>query len=301
MSNRWSRFLYVLWVYTLLVILWGAWVRISHSGDGCGDHWPLCGGEFIPEFAEKKTWIEYSHRLMSGVYGLIVIFIFVRFRGFASAAVRRLNALLLVFMLSEALLGAALVKGQLVTVNDSVIRLFVMSLHQINSFMLTGVTFLFYLTLRRELNRESRPLTFRAPWLLGIFLVLPLTGAIAALSTTLFPSLSLWQGILQDFSHDNHLFIKLRILHPLLASAIAAGFIIWCFQRNLNRLALEFLGAFGVGIITLLTLSPVYLKLAHLLIAHVLWARLLLALSAFPASPAAHSDELPSRPDSNSR
>lgn len=264
----------------MLVILWGAWVRISHSGDGCGDHWPLCGGDYLPDFSQKKTWVEYTHRIMSGLYGLIVIYIFASFRRHSSALVKKLNLFLLLLMLSEAILGAILVKGHLVTINDSVLRLFVMSLHQFNSFMLTGVTFLFYTVISRQLNKIS----FYNPLLLLLFVVLPITGAIAALSTTLFPSISLWQGILQDLSSETHLFIKLRIIHPLMACIIAGGFIIWCYSKNLNRLAIEFLIAFSIGVVTLLTLSPFYLKLAHLLIAHILWARLIYIFVNFPDS-----------------
>ena len=52
--------------FTILSILWGAWVRISGSGNGCGSSWPLCGGVIIPEAEHKKTWIEFIHRLMTG-------------------------------------------------------------------------------------------------------------------------------------------------------------------------------------------------------------------------------------------
>ena len=283
-QNKWSNILYILWVYTLIVILWGAWVRISHSGDGCGDHWPLCGGELIPDFSHKKTWIEYAHRLMSGIYGLMVIFIFFSFKRVSSTLstplVRKLSWYLLILMTSEALLGAVLVKSQLVSLNDSVLRLLVMSLHQINSFLLTGVTYLFFIVHRQKKNT----LQFAYPKFLILFLLLPLTGAIASLSTTLFPSMSLWHGILQDFSINTHLFLKLRVLHPVLASLIVSGLTAWCFSKNLNRLGFDFLLAFTVGIVTLLTLSPVYLKLAHLLIAHVLWARLLYTLINLPDS-----------------
>lgn len=278
--DLWPRLLYILWLYTLLVILWGAWVRISHSGDGCGDHWPLCGGDFIPDLTQKKTWIEYSHRLMSGIYGLVVIFIFIKLRKNSELLVRKFSWILLLLMSTEALLGAVLVKGQLVTQNDSVLRLLTMSLHQLNSFLLTGATFLFYLVLKKP----SAQLKIANFYLLLVFALLPLTGAVAALSTTLFPSVSLWQGILQDFTGEPHLFVKLRVLHPLVASMIATVFVFWCYSRNLNRLAFEFLIAMLVGAVTLLTLSPVYLKLAHLLIAHLLWARLLYTLVNLPDS-----------------
>lgn len=278
-NSSWPRWLLALWIYTLLVILWGAWVRISHSGAGCGDHWPLCSGEIIPDLTNKKTLTEYLHRLMSGFYGIAVFFVFYRLRKSDNSQVRRLSHLLFFFTISEALLGALLVKGELVTVNDSVTRLIVMALHQINSFMLTGVSYLLYECHRAQWTelRINKTLTF-------LFLLLPVTGAIAALSTTLFPSVSLWQGILQDFSSENHLFVRLRIIHPALALGISFLFIYKSFQSQQSRLAYEFLLAVAVGVVTLLTLSPLYLKLAHLLIAHGLWARVLYTFVSRPDS-----------------
>lgn len=280
-TKKYSRVLFYLWIYTLLVILWGAWVRISHSGDGCGDHWPLCGGAVVPDFQQKKTWIEYLHRLMSGSYGLIVVYLFFKFRNSnVSHYTKKLSLALLVLMITEALLGAILVKGKLVTTDDSVLRLIVMSFHQLNSFLLTGVTFQFYLALKNEPSeikiKSLKPFIF--------FLLLAISGAIAALSTTLFPSISLFQGILNDFSSDSHIFVRLRIIHPLLASIIATSFMIWLYVNNHSRIAIEFLIAIFIGVITLLTLSPVYLKLGHLLIAHLLWARLFYLLVNSPDS-----------------
>lgn len=270
-TKKWSQILFYLWLYTLLVILWGAWVRISHSGDGCGDHWPLCGGQVVPDFTHKKTWIEYMHRLMSGSYGLIVAYIFIKIKNSSlSSFTKKMNWLLFSLMISEAILGAVLVKGQLVTTNDSFMRLIVMGFHQLNSFMLTGTTYLVYLCLKNEPHKIEFK-TFK-PFL--FFILLAVSGAIAALSTTLFPSISLFQGIVSDFSSDSHPFVRLRILHPLLASTIATSFMVWLFMKNQSRFAFEFLFAIAVGIITLLSLSPVYLKLGHLLIAHLLWARL---------------------------
>lgn len=270
-TKKYSQIIFYFWMYTLLVILWGAWVRISHSGDGCGDHWPLCGGEFVPTFNQGKTWIEYFHRLMSGSYGLFVIYFFFKIKkSIVTSFTRKLSTGLLILMISEAILGAILVKGQLVTTNDSFIRLIVMTFHQLNSFLLTGITFLFYLALKNEPS-EVKITTYK-PFI--FFILLAVSGAIAALSTTLFPSISLFQGILNDFSSDSHVFVRLRILHPLLAVIIATSFVVWLYSKNQSRAALEFLFAIFIGVVTLLTLSPVYLKLAHLLIAHLLWARL---------------------------
>ena len=39
-------------LYNILVILWGAVVRATGSGAGCGSHWPLCNGEVLPRTAD---------------------------------------------------------------------------------------------------------------------------------------------------------------------------------------------------------------------------------------------------------
>ena len=266
---KYKNWMILFWVFTLVVIAWGAWVRISHSGDGCGDHWPKCLGEFIPDATETKTWVEYSHRLTSGLYGLIVIFLAWKFgRSNTPATTRKLSWTLLLLMLIEAGLGALLVKKNLVTVNDSIERLVVMSLHQLNSFLLTGVTYVLALSFFKKVE-------FKLSSKVILFLIICMTGAIAALSTTLFPSISLLEGILKDFHEDSHIFLKLRILHPLLAVSIAGYLAYYFFDKNKTRLALEFFIAIIIGIVTLLTLSPIGLKLTHLLMAHYIWARLL--------------------------
>lgn len=263
-----KKIFFIFWIYTLIVIFWGAWVRISHSGDGCGDHWPLCTGEFIPDFTHQKTFIEYFHRIMSGAYGIIVLYFFFKLKKHLRLEIRKLNSALLGLMISEALLGALLVKLKLVSVDDSYLRLLFMSLHQLNSFMLTGVTYLLYKSFDPEFK-------FQFSQKMILFLMVSVSGAIASLSTTLFPTISLFQGILADLNQASHPFIKLRIVHPLLALSIMTGFIIWLHIKNQMRLALEILFAMCIGIITLITLSPVPLKIIHLGIAHVLWARFL--------------------------
>lgn len=267
-EKKTSRLLFAFWVYTLIVIFWGAWVRISHSGDGCGDHWPLCTGEFVPDLTQTKTFIEYFHRIMTGAYGLIVFFIFYKLRKASRPVVRKLNVALLVLMITEALIGALLVKLKLVSVDDSYQRLLFMILHQLNSFLLTGVTYLLFKSINPDFN-------FKLSKKLLLFLAVSVSGAIAALSVTLFPSVSVFQGIMDDFSHDSHIFIKLRIVHPILAVTIMSGFTIWLFMKNQTRFSLEVLFAMFIGFITLVTLSPVALKIAHLGLAHILWARFL--------------------------
>lgn len=274
-DSKLSRGLYLFWIYTLLVIAWGAWVRISHSGNGCGDHWPLCNGDFIPNLEIKKTLVEYSHRLMSGAYGLIVLWIFYFFhrRKNTHLLSKKMSLYLLAFMILEALLGALLVKQNLVTVNDSIFRLVAMSLHQLNSFLLTGTTYLLYKSVSQDLNIRFTKLNIS-------FLILAVSGAVASLAGTLFPSTSILEGILKDFSEHSHLFVRLRILHPVFALLSISSIIYWLNTKANNskadtHLAIKLFLAMAVGIITLITLSPIWLKIAHLMIAHFIWSEIL--------------------------
>jgi cytochrome c oxidase assembly protein subunit 15 len=56
----------------LLVLVMGAAVTNTDSAEGCGRSWPLCHGQFVPEFT-LATAIEYSHRAVSGIEGVLVL------------------------------------------------------------------------------------------------------------------------------------------------------------------------------------------------------------------------------------
>ncbi len=56
-----------------LLIVLGGWVRITGSGMGCGDDWPLCNGRLIPPLSDTATFIEWSHRLVALVVSLLVV------------------------------------------------------------------------------------------------------------------------------------------------------------------------------------------------------------------------------------
>ncbi len=309
---------YALWLllYTLLVILWGAWVRISHSGDGCGDHWPLCNGEFIPGTTTfvpaKKTWVEYTHRLMSGSFGLIVTWFFWRSRKIFSAnhPARKAAMASFIFMITEALLGAKLVLFGLVMKNDSPLRTFAMSLHMLNSLLLVASIALLWESAkpttwsRRDTSTWLLLQTKASQWigqhlkkiLIGIgalFMLLAVSGAIAALASTLFPSESLLDGLLQDLNADSHYLIRLRILHPLMGVLVGSGLGItgWLIaqlaesskalaplKKAGERLALICFLAVPFGMLTLLSLAPPWMKIVHLLIAHSVWICLVLLI-----------------------
>lgn len=268
-NQKIARYLYLFWVYTLLVIVWGAWVRISHSGNGCGDHWPLCQGDIIPDLTDKKTFTEYSHRIMSGLYGILAFVIYWVFRKkMYSENTRKLGLALLIFTIIEALVGALLVKQSLVTVNDSIFRLVVMGLHQINSFLLTGTAFLLYLSVKDNIRLKWTPE-------LILFMCIVAAGAIASLSNTLFPSENLMAGIKQDFQESAHIFVRLRFIHPVLALSFSTVMIYLLYKKDQSAMAFRFLLAISVGALALLSNHVTFIKLLHLVIAHYLWCSLL--------------------------
>src|SRR5207237_1948730 len=71
MTRRYARLAWTAAACTYLLIILGAVVRITGSGLGCGEHWPLCNGRLLPPL-DLPTMIEYGHRLAAAaVSGLV--------------------------------------------------------------------------------------------------------------------------------------------------------------------------------------------------------------------------------------
>ena len=253
--------------FTLGVILWGAWVRLSHSGDGCGSDWPLCKGALIPQ--EQSALIEWIHRLTSGLSFLFILGLFIlAFNIYPKKhLVRRLSVYALFFVSVEALIGAILVLASLTESNPSSLRLGVFLFHLINSLLLVKALTLCWKGTYFDKFKWKKP----AVYFLIAFPCLILTGGIASLAGTLFPSQSLSEAFLLDWLPSSHITLKLRPLHPLLAGIfiIFFGFFMKPI-RIYRRLFYCFIFAFLFGLATLLSLSPLVMKLTHLLIAYLL-------------------------------
>src|SRR3954468_7664101 len=73
MTRRFSTLAWSAAVSTYLLIVLGAVVRITGSGMGCGDHWPLCNGHLFPPLDDIGTVIEWSHRLVAALVSVLVI------------------------------------------------------------------------------------------------------------------------------------------------------------------------------------------------------------------------------------
>ena len=292
--SRVQFWLYALLFYTLLVILWGAWVRVSFSGDGCGTSWPLCHGQVIPKGADGKTWTELFHRITSGIYGLIVLGLFSwshlskKARDGLSSEFRFWTKLALFFTITEALLGAKIVLFGLVADNDSVFRSISMALHFMNSAILVACVCkcAFFAGApqwqKRSLTDFERSLCRTSIWVLGFFFIMGATGTVAALSNTLYPADHLLQAIMEDFHPDSHFLVKLRGLHPSLGLIGGAVLLTYSWQlidsqrdhrlyRNHAIFLLLIFTNILVGAFTILLKAPLILKIMHLVLAYGIW------------------------------
>lgn len=298
--SRLAKFAWIVLGYTLLVILYGAWVRISGSGAGCGDHWPTCHGEMVPRSATVETWIEYGHRLTSGVLGplcvtLVVWAWLIRRRSEPGKDRRNASVILfwacvtLLFVLFEALIGAGLVLAELVGDDDSGARAIVISLHLVNTLVLTAACALTAwfasgypvpdVVAARFENKKALLIV-----LAGLLLV-SATGAITALGDTLFPvqpttSGELWARVRDDLGPGAHFLVRLRAVHPALAIAVGV-YAAYVGQRFTNRegvtaqlgqlFALAVWGQLLLGSVNILLSAPAWLQLVHLLGAQLVW------------------------------
>lgn len=230
-SRAFTRYAWSLVCFLVLVILWGAWVRISGAGAGCGNHWPTCNGVVLPIAPSTKTLIEFTHRLTSGLcLPMVLVMLGWAWRLFPKGhGVRKASVITLVFLLSEAALGAGLVKFELVADNASVARAITAALHLINTFTLAGAA-----TLAAWWSNHSAPHPWQhaAPvkWALltalGLILVSSMSGSVTALGDTLFPTSIFVEGGLmarlkEDLSGSTHFLVQLRLIHPVLAVGTA--------------------------------------------------------------------------------
>src|SRR6266478_415247 len=137
-ETRFARYAWSALAFHLGVILWGAFVRASGSGAGCGQHWPLCNGQLFPRTPLTATIIEFSHRLTSGIAVVSVLVLVVwAFREFPRGYGVRGGALLaLASTGTECAIGAALVLLRLVGSNESFARGLWLGAHLVNTLFL---------------------------------------------------------------------------------------------------------------------------------------------------------------------
>ncbi len=293
MSARPSWFPAVAWLFTLYllgVILFGAWVRITHSGDGCGANWPTCQGVVLPEDPSDATRIEFTHRVTSALCGLWGILLLLwSWRRYGRGPVTTAVGLTLLFIVFEGAIGAGLVLGGLTGDDDSAARAVVIALHLTNTLALTACAALAAWRagdLRRVGFSRRRRAAFAVG--LGVVVATAMTGAVTALGDTLFPQPVSDGGVflaevLADISAGNHFLVRLRVIHPVVAVG-AAIYLVWLLRIEANRWArgalLLTVAETAIGAVNIALGAPGWLQLIHLGVAQALWMSLVLAFAS---------------------
>jgi len=300
--TRFARFAWALLAYDVGVVAWGVYVRATGSGAGCGRHWPLCNGEIVPRAPRVQTLVELSHRLSSGGALLLTAVLL----GWALLAfppghrVRKGAAVSMALMAAEALIGAGLVLFELVAHVASLKRGLSVCLHLVNTLVLlasTALTAWWASGGARVRVRGQGTVAWAAAAPLAAMFLVGASGAVTALGDTLFPASSIAAGLAQDLAPGAHLFVRLRALHPLLASATAAAIFVASGAQRALRPARSVritslltsalvLAQVGAGLLDVALLAPVWLQLVHVVLADFVWISLVLtAASALSVAP----------------
>ena len=303
--NNFTRYAWFVLAFLVLVVLWGAFVRATGSGAGCGSHWPLCNGVVVPREPQIETLIELTHRLTSAFSGILVLgMLFWAFRLFPKGhIVRKAAAYSTVFIITEGLVGAGLVLFEWVADNESVARAISMAVHLVNTFLLLAAVTLtaWWAGAGSDFRLQLRG-HGRAGRLIGIavflLLILGVSGAITALGDTLFPKGELREGIAANFEATAHFLVRLRIYHPVIAAL--TGLYLWLaapvialerpgigplFFSNAIRVLIVI--QLVAGVVNILLNVPIWMQLVHLLLADLLWIAVVLLGASALSQPVA--------------
>jgi heme a synthase len=287
-----TRFAWSVVAYHVAVIGWGALVRATGSGAGCGQHWPTCNGQVVPRSPAAETVIEFTHRVTSGL-ALVLVLVLLAWarRSFPRGhPARRAAAFSLLFIVTEAALGAGLVLFGWVASDASAGRGWAMALHLANTFMLLAALALTAAWSRREGGAAIGARSGPSPLLvlgLAATVLAGVTGAVAALGDTLYPATSLATGLRQEFEGGASLLLRLRAMHPFVAGV--ACFLLVMGVRRAARtrpephvrgaalaVATLVLLELALGAFNVLLLAPVWLQIVHLMVADAVWISVVL-------------------------
>ncbi len=316
MKTHFRSYAWAVLVFHLRVVVWGAFVRASGSGAGCGERWPLCNGQIVPSTPLTATLIEFSHRLTSGVALVSVVVLAIwAYRVFPKGhGVRRGALLALVCTIIECAIGAALVLLRMVAANASLSRGLWLAAHLMNTlFLLAALSVTAWLATTDDEPRFHYPQLQRLRQVFALstvgFVIAAILGGFAALGDTLVVSTSLTEGIRADFSPFSNIFVRLRILHPIVAVALAVCLLVIAIRvtasNRTTAVAKRLSATMGVlvilqctfGIANIALKTPTWLQLLHLVTADLLWIVFaLLAVESVPWARRSPSAGLPRVP-----
>ncbi|MBN8634960.1 MAG: heme A synthase [Anaerolineae bacterium] len=274
---------------TVGLIVFGAVVRVTDSGLGCGNHWPLCNGTVIPPLDNLTAWIEWLHRLFAmliGVFGLGTLIVAVR-------AYRKQNRGALTFTVIAAVLFAVQSGlGAIVVVFD--LPPTFVTLHLGTAMLLLGALLVAAIvaTYKQPAQSENQRDSFTTLTYIttALSLVIILTGALvrgsgATLACVDYP---LCNGSVLPLDQGQLQIIHMTHRYSVAALGISLAMLVWSAWRArqagpVRRLALlslvMYLAQATIGALFVLTAASPLWGAAHVGFAAATWA-LLVALSA---------------------
>ncbi|MFT3766242.1 MAG: COX15/CtaA family protein [Minicystis sp.] len=284
--QRLRRFSWATLGVTLAVILWGAYVRVSGSGAGCGKEWPICKGKLLPTMTSLEMMVEYAHRASSGfVTALVVIQLLWVLRTVPRMHPARKGAIVSTFFIvTEGAVGAAIVLFDRVAQDKSAARAAWMSLHLVNTFLLVAslACTAWWISGRPmpRLRGHGTVGGLVAGGFAGL-LAVGVTGALTALGDTLFGAKSIAEGVAADFSPTAHFLQQIRVSHPIVAALVGVYLLyargaIAARRGPLAQKLSAGLGALVVtqlllGVVNFMLLAPAWMQMVHLLVADLVW------------------------------
>jgi heme A synthase len=270
---------------TVGLIVFGAVVRVTDSGLGCGNHWPLCNGTIFPPLDNLTAWIEWLHRLFAvliGLFGLAMLVVAIRDYRKQNRGVLVATVLAAILYAVQAFLGRAVVledlRPALVTLHLGIAMLLVGGL-------IAAWAGAIYAPKQRYPRDSFTALVYITT---GLALVIILTGALvrgegASLACTDWP---LCNGSLLPFDQG-----RLQVYHMVHRFAVGAlgvslALLIWSAWKNrsgqMRRLTVfagvMYLCQAGIGALFVLSRAEALWGAAHVGFAAVTWV-LLVVLS----------------------
>jgi heme A synthase len=235
--------------------------------------------------------IEFTHRITSGIALLLVIALVVwAFRAFPKGdLVRRAAGWSGIFIITESLIGAALVLLGHTALNPSVSRGITLTIHLINTmFLLGALTLTAWWAGAESVGAGKRAMRGAFFGAVAGFLAAGVVGAIAALGDTLFAPGSVAAGFSADFAADAHPFVRIRVLHPIIAviaGLYLAAIAVQVLSSTTATSVAKRLGALLIGLVVIQFLAgglniyllvPIPMQMVHLFLADALWISLVL-------------------------
>ncbi|HET7541227.1 MAG TPA: COX15/CtaA family protein [Polyangiaceae bacterium] len=296
--SRFARFSRALLGYTLGVILFGAAVRITDSGAGCGQHWPTCNGDVLHVPKSVTTLIELTHRVTSGLSVLAILALLIgAYRLYPRGHSVRASAVFsFVMILVEALIGMLIVLMRWVVHDASFGRILALPLHLVSTSLLTAaLAWCAYFASVQDVKPVAVPRAARSLlWLAGFgILLVSATGAVTALGDTVYPvqASGFAARIQEDQGLNAHLLQRMRSIHPFVAVLVAA-FVAYvamllpsyrssnAVRRASMALAVSIAVQLFAGVLNVFLSAPGPLQVVHLLIANIVWISLIFVAAA---------------------